>query len=113
MALISVSSHSICCICSEYLNMGRVRTCGPDKTSKNDRKSQINIEIRNCFSIPKRVCVCGGWGWVIRYSVPLTAKSVGGGSCPTPSPPPNDAHAVVMVLFIITNHTTLFRAFST
>ena len=29
-------SSYIYCICSEYLNMGRMRTCGPDKSSKND-----------------------------------------------------------------------------
>ena len=38
-----------------------MRTCGPDKSSKNDRKTQINIEIRDFFPSPK-VCVCVGGG---------------------------------------------------
>ena len=51
-----------------------MKTCGPDKSSKNDRKTQINIEIRDLFPsqkvysvLPptaKSVCVCveGGGG---------------------------------------------------
>ena len=50
MALISLSSHHHIYIYIYILYMlriseygQRVRTCGPDKSSENDRKSQINI----------------------------------------------------------------------
>ena len=57
-----------------------LRISGPDMSSKNDRKTQINIEICDFFPSQK-VCVCGVGGG-------------GGGeyqTCP-PCPPPNDAH---------------------
>ena len=54
-------------------------------SSKNDRKTQINIEIRDFFLKS---------GGNIRYSVPPTAKS--GGTCP-PCPPPSDAHGYTPV----------------
>ena len=38
-----------------------MRTCGPDKSTKNDRKTQINIEICD-FVQSQNVCVCGGGG---------------------------------------------------
>ena len=42
-------------------------TCRPDNSSKNDRKTQINIEIRDIFPFQKEV-------GDIRYSAPLTVK---------------------------------------
>ena len=87
-------SSYIYCTGSEYLNIGkRVRSCGPDKSSKNDSKTQINIQILDLFPSQK-VCVWGwGWGGVgvvgdIRKYVP-TARS--GGTFP-PCPLPNVAH---------------------
>ena len=47
-----------------------MRTCGPDKASKKDRKAQINIEICGFVSIPKGV----GLG-DIRYTVPPLSPS--------------------------------------
>ena len=49
--------------------MGRVRTCGPNKASKNERKTQINIEIRDFFHPEKCVCVCGGGGGGTSHSL--------------------------------------------
>ena len=54
-----------------------MRTCDQDKSSKNDRKTQINIETRDFFPIPKRVCVCGRG---------TSAKSVGRDMPPPPVP---------------------------
>ena len=62
-------SSYICCICSEYLNMGRMRTCGPDKSSKNDVIFFLSENVcgRNIrYSVPPHcqtcVCVCVGGG---------------------------------------------------
>ena len=64
VALISwfLSSY-VYCTSSEYLYIGRdVRTCSLVKSSKNYRKTQINIEICDFFQSPK-VCIGGGGGW--------------------------------------------------
>ena len=69
MALSAVSSHPMYTVSRVWM-----RTCGPDKSSKIDRKTQINIEIRDCLH--SKTCVCvGGGGGGIKYSVPSTAKS--------------------------------------
>ena len=75
-------SSYIYCTCSKYLNIGRVRTCGLDKSSNNDRKMQINIEIRDFFQSQK-VRVCD----ILSPSLPKVCVCVWG-ICP----PPNDAH---------------------
>ena len=54
---------------------------------KNDRKTQIIIEICDLFP-SENVCVCVRGHQIF---CPLTAKSVGGGTFPS-CPPPNDAY---------------------
>ena len=55
-----------------------MRACGPDKSSKNYCKTQINIEIRDFFPSQKvYVCVCvwgggGGGGHEIFYQTYCT-----------------------------------------
>ena len=92
MALISVSSHPIyiyiyiLCMLRISESGNRVRTCGPDMSSKNASKMQINIKICDCFIHPKK--------WEEhQIFCPPTAKG-GGGHVPPPPPPPllHDAH---------------------
>ena len=60
--------------------MGRVRTCGPNKASKNERKTQINIEIRDFFS-SRKVCVCVGGGGGHHIVCPPHCQKCTSGTC--------------------------------
>ena len=63
----------------------RVRTCGPDKSSKNARKMQINIKICDFFYPSQKV---GGTSDILSP----TAKGAGDMSPPPPPPPPPPPH---------------------